>query len=74
MSATKPKYIIKKKTTLPHAMITFNNTKEKGDAYEQYILEHLYSLDAGNRAWLWSNIPEEVMCDVGLIARMKNKE
>ena len=50
----------------------YKNTKEKGDVYEQYILAYLYSEDTNinntNRyVWLWSDIPEEVMCDVGLI-------
>ena len=64
--ATKPrKVIIKKKTQ--QSTITFKTTKEKGDEYEKYILDYLYSEDSNRKIWLWSNIPEEVMCDVGLI-------
>jgi superfamily II DNA or RNA helicase len=45
----------------------YKNTKQKGDIYENYILEYLYESIPKCNAWLWSNIPEEVMCDVGLI-------
>jgi len=56
-------YIIKKKTNLEQ----YKNTKEKGDVYEKYILDYLYLEDSNRKIWLWSNIPEDVMCDVGLI-------
>jgi len=56
-------YNIKKKITLEN----YKNTKEKGDDYEKYILAYLYSEDSNRKIWLWSNIPEDVMCDVGLI-------
>ena len=56
-------HIIKKKTTLEN----YKNTKEKGDVYEKYILEYLYSDNSNRKIWLWSNIPEDIMCDVGLI-------
>ena len=56
-------YIIKKKTNLEQ----YKNTKEKGDIYEKYILEYLYLEDSNRKIWLWGNIPEDVMCDVGLI-------
>ena len=69
--ATKPrKVIIKKKTQ--QSTITFKTTKEKGDEYEKYILDYLYSEDSNRQLWLWSNIPEEVMCDVGLIGNWNN--
>ena len=45
----------------------YKNTKEKGDLYENYILAYLFESIPKCNAWLWSNIPEEVMCDVGLI-------
>ncbi len=57
------KVIIKRKTSSNE----YKNTKEKGDDYEKYILEYLYSEDSNRKIWLWSNIPEDVMCDVGLI-------
>jgi superfamily II DNA or RNA helicase len=60
---------IKKKSILADVSdrITVKNMKEKGDIYEQYILDYLQSENPKRQCWLWSNIPEEVMCDVGLI-------
>ena len=71
MSNKQNKYAITKRST-SRCDKEFRNTKEKGDIYEQYILEYLYKEDTNrnitNRyVWLWCNIPEEVMCDVGLI-------
>ena len=65
MEIIKPKktIIIKKKPIL--SMI--KNTKEKGDLYENYILAYLFEKYNQCNAWLWNNIPEDVMCDVGLI-------
>ena len=69
---TKPKKKynnIKKKSILADVSegITVKNMKEKGDIYENYILDYLQSENPKRQCWLWSNIPEEVMCDVGLI-------
>ena len=35
----------------------FKNTKEKGDAYEEFILAHLFKKDSRVKAWLWPDIP-----------------
>ena len=64
MDITKPKktIIIKKKVSS-----NTETTKAKGDLYENYILEYLFEKYSQCRAWLWNNIPEDIMCDVGLI-------
>ena len=68
--ATKPKKTyIKRKSILADASesIIVKNMKEKGDIYELYILDYLQTENPKRHCWLWNNIPEEVMCDVGLI-------
>ena len=64
MDTSKPNktVIIKKKVSS-----NTETTKEKGDLYENYILEYLFEKYSQCNAWLWNNIPEDVMCDVGLI-------
>jgi superfamily II DNA or RNA helicase len=57
----------KKKPIIDDNDLVFKNTKAKGDAYENYILAYLQSEDSSRKLWLWNNIPEDVMCDVGLI-------
>lgn len=62
--------IIRKKTVTDNKQLVsgkYKNTKEKGDVYEQYILDYLYLENSKRQIWLWSNIPQEIMCDVGLI-------
>ena len=62
--------IIKKKQVTDNKQLIsgkYKNTKEKGDVYEQYILDYLYLENSKRQIWLWSNIPQDIMCDVGLI-------
>ena len=63
------KNIIKK---VNYNSFTYKNTKEKGDFYELYILDYLQTENPKRQCWLWNNIPEEAMCDVGLTVKLNN--
>jgi superfamily II DNA or RNA helicase len=76
-SATNPPITeLEQQEELP--VITFKNTKEKGDAYEIFIKHHL--IDSGNYEWvyLWKDIPEAELFESGIMddwnqARIRRK-
>ena len=56
----------KKDDESTHIIKTVKTMKEKGDIYENYIKDYLQSQDKKRLVWLWENIPEDVMCNVGI--------
>lgn len=42
------------------------DNKTKGDLYEKYILNYILN-EKNNEAWLWPNIPEKELINIGLI-------